>query len=151
MEFLNTVDFSYQLIYATGKQNYDNVINSVKPKDNICIKEVINGVEVMANSTVLVSRAGATTLSEITAMGMPSILIPSPYVPNNHQYYNALSLINNEAALMVEEKDLTVNTLKSTIEKLLNDDELRNKIENNARSMGNPLVLDEIIEEIEKL
>lgn len=151
VEFLNTVDFSYQLIYATGKQNYDNVINSVKPKDNICIKEVINGVEVMANSTVLVSRAGATTLSEITAMGMPSILIPSPYVPNNHQYYNALSLINNEAALMVEEKDLTVNTLKSTIEKLLNDDELRNKIENNARSMGNPLVLDEIIEEIEKL
>lgn len=151
MDFLNEIDLPYQLIYATGKQNYETVIKNVKPKDNICIREAVNGVEAMANSTLLVSRAGATTLSEITAMGMPSILIPSPYVPNNHQYYNALSLINNEAAMMIEEKDLNVSSLKSMIEKMLNDDKLRERISNNARSMGNPLVLEEIIEEIEKI
>ena len=68
--------------------------------------EAIDGAKVMKNSTLLVSRAGATTLAEITAMGMPAILIPSPYVPNNHQYYNAKSLIDKNAALMIEEKDL---------------------------------------------
>lgn len=151
MNYLNNVDFSYQVIYATGKQNYQTVIQNVKPKKNICIREVVNGIEVMANSTMLVSRAGATTLSEITAMGMPSILIPSPYVPNNHQYYNALSLINKQAALMIEEKDLSTDELSSTIDRMLNDDNLRNQISKNAKTLANPDVLNEIIEEIEKI
>lgn len=151
MDYLNKVDFSYQVIYATGKQNYQTVIQNVKPKKNICIREVVNGIEVMANSALLVSRAGATTLSEITAMGMPSILIPSPYVPNNHQYYNALSLINKQAALMIEEKDLSTDELSSTIEKMLNDDNLRNQISKNAKTLANADVLNEIIEEIEKI
>lgn len=83
IEYLNSLKGDYQVIYASGKQNYAKARAAVKKKDYICVKEAVDGVKVMANSSLLVSRAGATTLSEICAMGMPSILIPSPYVPNN--------------------------------------------------------------------
>ena len=105
----------------------------------------------MANSSLLVSRAGATTLSEICAMGMPSILIPSPYVPNNHQFYNAMALIDKNAALLLEEKDLSPASLKAIIEKSINDEELLKSLHENAIKLSNPKVLDEIAKEIEKL
>ena len=58
----------------------------------------------LKKTDVIVSRAGASTLSEIIALKIPSILIPSPYVPNNHQYKNALDLVNNDACILIEEK-----------------------------------------------
>lgn len=151
VEYLNSLDGDYQVIYATGKQNYAKAKEAVKDRDYICVKEAVDGVKVMANSSLLVSRAGATTLSEICAMGMPSILIPSPYVPNNHQFYNAMALIEKDAALLLEEKDLNPLSLKSIIEKSINDEELLEKLHGNAMKLSNPKVLDEIVKEIEIL
>ena len=105
----------------------------------------------MAASDLLISRAGATTLSEITSLGMPSILIPSPYVPNNHQFFNAFALVKNDAALMIEEKDLTPNFLKEKIDSIINDEEKLSALSNNALKMANENVIEDIIEEIEKL
>ena len=151
IEYLNSLKGGYQVIYASGKQNYAKARAAVKKKDYICVKEAVDGVKVMANSSLLVSRAGATTLSEICAMGMPSILIPSPYVPNNHQFYNAMALIDKNAALLLEEKDLSPASLKAIIEKSINDEELLKSLHENAIKLSNPKVLDEIVKEIEKL
>ena len=151
IEYLNSLKGDYQVIYASGKQNYAKARAAVKKKDYIYVKEAVDGVKVMANSSLLVSRAGATTLSEICAMGMPSILIPSPYVPNNHQFYNAMALIDKNAALLLEEKDLSPASLKAIIEKSINDEELLKSLHENAIKLSNPKVLDEIVKEIEKL
>ena len=151
IEYLNSLKGDYQVIYASGKQNYAKARAAVKKKDYICVKEAVDGVKVMANSSLLVARAGATTLSEICAMGMPSILIPSPYVPNNHQFYNAMALIDKNAALLLEEKDLSPASLKAIIEKSINDEELLKSLHKNAIKLSNPKVLDEIVKEIEKL
>ena len=151
IEYLNSLKGDYQVIYASGKQNYAKARAAVKKKDYICVKEAVDGVKVMANSSLLVSRAGATTLSEICAMGMPSILIPSPYVPNNHQFYNEMALIDKNAALLLEEKDLSPASLKAIIEKSINDEELLKSLHENAIKLSNPKVLDEIVKEIEKL
>ena len=151
IEYLNSLKGDYQVIYASGKQNYAKARAAVKKKDYICVKEAVDGVKLMAHSSLLVSRAGATTLSEICAMGMPSILIPSPYVPNNHQFYNAMALIDKNAALLLEEKDLSPASLKAIIEKSINDEELLKSLHENAIKLSNPKVLDEIVKEIEKL
>ena len=151
IEYLNSLKGDYQVIYASGKQNYAKARSALKKQHYICVKEAVDGVKVMANSSLLVSRAGATTLSEICAMGMPSILIPSPYVPNNHQFYNAMALIDKNAALLLEEKDLSPASLKAIIEKSINDEELLKSLHENAIKLSNPKVLDEIVKEIEKL
>ena len=76
---------------------------------------------VMKVTDLIVSRAGASTLSEIIALQIPSILIPSPYVPNNHQYMNALDLTGKDAALMLEEKNLKSETLVTMMDQILED------------------------------
>ncbi len=60
--------------------------------------------EVMAASDLLVGRAGATSIAELTALGLPAILIPSPYVTNDHQTKNAMSLVHAHAAKMIKMK-----------------------------------------------
>ena len=105
----------------------------------------------MNNADLLVCRAGATTLSEICAIGIAAVLIPSPYVPNNHQYYNGKALVDKDAAVMIEEKDLSGQVLKDTIDSLINDDEKRAVMAENARQLGNPDVLDDIIKAIENI
>ena len=105
----------------------------------------------MKASTLLVSRAGATTLCEITSLGMPSILIPSPYVPNNHQYHNAMALVNKKAACLIEEKDLSPKLLKDTIDSLINDDKKLEELSKNALSLKSDSVIEDIVREIEKL
>ena len=151
LDYFKLTDGSYQIIYATGKEYYNDDLKLIEEKDYLKIKERIDGISVMKASTLLVSRAGATTLCEITALGMPSILIPSPYVPNNHQYFNALALVDNKAAIMLEEKDLSASNLKELIDSLINDDEKLNELRKNALKMASASTIDDIICEIEKL
>lgn len=151
LEYFKLTDGSYQIVYATGTNHYKNVINNIENKDYIKVFERIDGINVMINSTLLLCRAGATTISEICALGMPAILIPSPFVPNNHQYYNGKALVDKDAAVMIEEKDLDPVSLNSTINSLINDSDRLNKMADNARKLGNPYVLNDIIKAIESL
>lgn len=79
----------YQVVYVTGSVHYDNVmgkVNQNSQSDQVIIKPFIHNMpDVLGAVDLIVARAGATTLAEITALGLPSILIPSPYVTNNHQ------------------------------------------------------------------
>lgn len=150
IEMFKLMDGSYQVIYATGKNHYETVKKEINETKYLKIFEKIDGINVMANSSLLVSRAGATTLCEICALGMPSILIPSPFVPNNHQYKNAKSLVDENAATMIEEKDLTGSLLNDRIKELLNNKDKLDELSKNARKLNNDKVLEDIINVVEK-
>lgn len=90
----------------------------------------------MSAADLVIGRAGASSLSEIEALGKASVLIPSPYVAENHQYHNAMALVNRNAARILEEKDLTSDSLNKLIDELLSNKEELKNIENNAKSMS---------------
>ena len=148
-EYFKIKSPGYQVLYATGNTYYEAVL----PYDSeeIRIEKRIDGTAWMKDADLFVGRAGATTLAEVIATGVPSVLIPSPYVPNNHQYFNAKALSDKNAAVLIEEKQLTPELLKKTIEDLLADDEARANLSKQTESMRNDHVIDDIIDEIEKL
>lgn len=90
----------------------------------------------MAAADLVIGRAGASSLSEIEAMGKASILIPSPYVAENHQFHNAMALVNRNAARILREKDLNSASLKTLINELLGDKAELAEIEKNAKDMA---------------
>ena len=90
----------------------------------------------LSASDLVICRAGASSLSEFQALGKASILIPSPNVTENHQYHNAMALVNNNAAVIIEEKDLTGDRLLEEINKLINDKNKLNEIGLNAKKMA---------------
>lgn len=125
--FLNALsevkEKDYQFLYVTGEIHFENVLNQVKAvgnPENVIIKPFIHNMpEVLAGVDLVVARAGATTLAELTALGLPSILVPSPYVTNNHQEKNARSLSDKGAAILRLEKDLTGPQLIKDIDSIL--------------------------------
>ncbi len=136
-KFLNNLNTNdYQIIYITGKDYYDDFIKDTNFKDNIKIFPFIDNLKnVMKKATIMISRAGASTISEIISLSVPTIFIPSPYVANNHQYYNALSLVQKNAALLIEEKDLNEKSIKNNIDKLFSDKNLYAVIQDNLSSI----------------
>jgi UDP-N-acetylglucosamine--N-acetylmuramyl-(pentapeptide) pyrophosphoryl-undecaprenol N-acetylglucosamine transferase len=92
--------------------------------------------EALAAADLVVSRAGAIALAEITARGLPSILIPSPNVVNNHQEYNARMLEKEGAALVMLEKDITPETFIKAVGQLLEDKERLKNMADNSRALG---------------
>ena len=90
--------------------------------DNVHIVDYIDHMAgLMQNVDLIISRAGASTISEILALKLPSILIPSPYVANNHQYYNALDLYNMGVSVIIEEKNLKVENLIITLHDVMDN------------------------------
>ena len=151
LKYFKLLDGSYQVIYATGSSHYKTVLDNISENSYLKIRERVDGIKCMASSDLLISRAGATTIAEICALGSASILIPSPYVPNNHQYKNAMSLVNKDAALIIEEKELDENILKKTVEDLLSDENRLKTLRENARKLNNDGVLEDIIDVVEKI
>lgn len=121
-----------RLFFITGKNYYDKVIESLKEKEinlsgNINILEYADNMhEYLSAADLVISRAGALTVSEITACGKASILIPSPNVTGNHQYFNARVVADQGGAVIIEEKDLSDEKLLGTILRLKNNKEALN-------------------------
>lgn len=125
----------YEVVFVTGKNDYDEIIKNKFP-DNVKIVPYIDGMtRLMKNTDLIVTRAGASTLSEIIALKVPSILIPSPYVPNNHQYINALDLVKVNAAELIEEKNLNSEVLINKIDELLNNKDKLNKMKDSLTQL----------------
>lgn len=126
----------YEIVFVTGKKDYDE-ISKVNFPSNVKVLPYIDGMSgLMKNTDLMVTRAGASTLSEIIALKVPSILIPSPYVPNNHQYINAMDLVNVNAADIIEEKNLNEDVLITKMESLLFDDNRLNEMKKNLATLG---------------
>ena len=127
----------YHHIHATGKNGYEDMISELSDitlADEIKIKEYIYDMDVcMAAADIVISRAGAISLSEIQALGKAAVLIPSPYVAENHQYHNAMSLKNAGAAEVIEEKNLTPELFVKTVESIADNAALLSKMSENAK------------------
>ena len=136
IDFLNNVsEKKYEVLYVTGKSYYEE-FNKNKFSDNVHIVPFIENMSgLLKNVDVIISRAGASSISEILALNIPSIIIPSPYVANNHQYYNALSLKENNACIMIEEKDLNKDILVSSIDKCL-DEKFSESLKENMNNLA---------------
>lgn len=109
-----------------------------------------NMPECLAAADLVISRAGAMTLSEIEAKGKASILIPSPNVAENHQYHNAMALVRRGAGEIIEEKDLSGEALWRKAEKILSDPQRLKSLGENAGKMeildANKRIYDVIME-----
>ncbi|MDO4154439.1 MAG: undecaprenyldiphospho-muramoylpentapeptide beta-N-acetylglucosaminyltransferase [Clostridia bacterium] len=130
-------------LHATGKYGKwvpdklrEQGVNLDKAK-NVIIREYIDDMDTcLAAADLVIGRAGASSLSEIEATGKASILIPSPNVAENHQYHNAMALVNNGAAQILEEKDLTAERLISMVDALKNDRQALQALGENAKKMA---------------
>lgn len=125
----------YEILYVTGKNDYDNIIKNKFPSNVKVVPYIENMTRIMKNTDLIVTRSGASTLSEIIVLNLPSILIPSPYVPNNHQYVNAMDLVNENAGILIEEKDLDSKKLVDQIDNLLNNEKKLKEIKNNLNNL----------------
>ncbi len=126
----------YEVLYVTGKDFYDSFTKDTKFPSNIFVVPYVDNLSGLLKSTDLViCRAGASTISEIIALNIPSIFIPSPYVPNNHQYYNALRLSKINAGVLLEEWELSKERLTKEVNTLLDNKTKYMAIKNNLKSM----------------
>ncbi len=129
-------------LHATGKYGKwvpDKLREMGVPADakNVTVREYIDDMDTcLPAADLVIGRAGASSLAEIEATGKTSILIPSPNVAENHQYHNAMALVNNNAARILEEKDLTAQSLTALADELLQDSEALKTIGENAHKMA---------------
>ena len=144
-------------IHATGQYGVELFQNLEKekgfaPGESLVVKEYINNMpELLAAADLVISRAGALTLAELEAEGRAAILIPSPNVAENHQYYNAMELQKAGAAVVIEEKDLTGEKLVSTVSGLLAEPGKLAVMGKNARTLSVDDSLDRIADALMKL
>lgn len=128
----------YQVLYASGERYYEAFAQLTIPANMRVVPYISNMNEVLGNVDLLVGRAGATSIAEFTALGLPAILIPSPYVTNDHQTKNAQSLVKAGAALMIPDNQLTGALLKEQADALLANDDLRQKMAQASKTQGHP-------------
>ena len=144
-------------LHATGSRGVKLFEELEKEKDfapgeNLVVTEYINNMpQLLAAADLVIARSGALTLAELEAVGRASVLIPSPNVAENHQYYNALELQKAGAAVVIEEKNLTGDGLVKTVETLLTSPGKLAEMGANAKTLGNPHSLDLITEKLLKL
>ena len=152
----NKLNKRYQILWAAGKKNYEDIKEALKAKDlNIDSLEnakimpyIYNMQEAMEISDLIVSRSGAMTITEISQIGRPAIFIPFPFAAENHQEYNAKVLKNVGAAEIILDKDLNVEKLNKKIEKIVLDKNKVKKMGDNAKKISKNNVEDKIFEEI---
>ena len=143
--------------HATGKSGYEeqaalyraagfkDMDSETLKKGNVTVKKYIyNMPELLASADIVVCRAGAMTLSEIAAMGKAAVIIPSPNVTNNHQYKNAKVLADGDAAVLIEESELSGEKLIEKVRSYAEDSELREKTAPNIRRFAVLDTLDRI-------
>jgi len=147
------IDAKVQVIWQTGKLYYESVKAQVSNKDlrKIRIHDFLKQMDLAyAASDVVVSRAGALAISELCLSKRPVILVPSPNVAEDHQTKNAMSLVNENAALMIKDADAGSQLIDTAL-KLLYDESQCQKLAANIAKLGKPGASGEIVNEIEKL
>jgi UDP-N-acetylglucosamine--N-acetylmuramyl-(pentapeptide) pyrophosphoryl-undecaprenol N-acetylglucosamine transferase len=144
--------------HVTGPKNYSDFMadltKRIKMPDNgnITITSYMHDMpSALGAADLVIGRAGAATLAELTAVGLPSILIPYPYAANNHQEHNARSMERKGAAVVIRDRELSGDLLISKIEKLAGSRGLLADMAQASRDMGRPGALDDILDCVQNL
>ena len=143
----------YQTLFVTGQVHYDKIMSGLAQTalaPNVKIEPYIKNMPaILPEIAAILGRAGATSIAEITALGIPSILVPSPYVTNDHQTKNAQSLVDAGAAELVKEADLNATSLLHAVDSLMLDEAGRQKMAANAKQLGMPDAADQLLQVLE--
>ncbi len=142
-----------QVLFMTGLKDYQYVLdecekNALKP---VVKSFLYNMPEAYAVADLVVSRAGAMTVAEITARGIPAVLIPYPHSANQHQARNAELLRDKGAAQIIDDKDLSGVVLSRKISEILGNAEQLKKMAQASKALGNPKAGEKIVAEIQSL
>ena len=144
-----------KILHATGKRLYEDfnkLIENLELNDNIEIRDyMFDAPNALSAADIVIGSAGAITIAEITAIGVPAILIPKTYTAENHQEYNARALENKGAAKVILEKDLSGEKLISEIEAIIANKVVLKTMALNSKRLGNVDVEDKIYEAMQNL
>ena len=155
----NKLNTNYQIIWATGPKQFDSIKDEFEKK-NIDIHNIENASilpyiynmeEIMNIADIIVARSGAMTITEISTLGKPSILIPLPNVSQNHQLYNAKVLENVGAAKIILNDELKKENLNAEIQKIIKSPKLMKQMGNKALTKAVKNVQENIYNEIKKV
>lgn len=131
-----------QVIWQTGRNYYE--IYKVFNSNNILVMPFINKMDLAYSACdLMLTRAGATTIAELLVLGIPSIIVPSPNVAENHQYYNAKSLSEKNAAILIEDKNLSIRLSEEVVSVIFDKVKLL-QLKTNALLLGKPNAAEEI-------
>ncbi len=145
------------LLFGTGDRNYEKIMERVRNEgiqlneDVRIVPYIDNMAECMAAADLVVSRAGAITVSEIAALGKPSILIPSPNVVRNHQEQNAREFEKNGAAALIVERELNSDVLYDKIMSMVTDKASLDKMSQNLKALAKTDALERIYDLMVKM
>jgi UDP-N-acetylglucosamine--N-acetylmuramyl-(pentapeptide) pyrophosphoryl-undecaprenol N-acetylglucosamine transferase len=153
LQCLDLLATGWQVLWQAGERDFPEISRAVKGKPIACaVHPFIQDMgSAYAASDLVVSRAGASTLAEITACGKPSILIPFPFAAADHQRYNAQVLQKEGAARMILQRELTAQKLAHEMQSLLSDESELERMAQRSRKMGVPEAASLLVNEMEKL
>lgn len=151
LDELDTNDI--QLIWQTGISFEKQAINLIEGKTNIQASAFIYEMDLAYSvADIIISRAGASTISELCLIGKPAILIPSPNVAEDHQTKNAMALVDKNAAIMIKDKSAKIE-LGEAVNELLNDNKKQEELSMNIKKLAIPdsskLIVDEVLKLID--
>ncbi len=149
----------YQIIMSTGKNNNFNAVMKqfearnmdLKQYPEIQVSEYIYDMDLCLNAADLIIARSGGSVSEMTALGKAAILIPSPYVAGNHQEHNARAVERSGGAIVICEKDLSVETLADTVSKILDSDSVLKQMSEASQSIGITDATDKIYRIVQEL
>lgn len=153
LPYLSEMKELLQFLHQTGDSDYEHVREAYRKYSmtGTVAPFIYQMPEAYAVADLIISRAGATTLAEITALGKAAILIPYPHAAQRHQEFNAKKLHDMGAAIMIPERELTGERLAREIKRLLKDESLRKDLEKNSRAFGRPDATGAVVDLIETM
>lgn len=139
-----------QVIWQCGKLYYDEY-SHLNTKENVHVLAFIDKMDlVYAAADIIISRSGASSVSELCIVGKPTIFIPSPNVSEDHQTKNAMAIVKKKGALILKESQLDTE-FKNTFAELISNDDMQNMLSKKIHKLALPNATKEIVIEIEKL
>ena len=152
VEMLKTETVDFRFIAGTGEKHYDAImkrLSDVSLPEHVEIKPYLYDMDKMLSAAdLVVCRAGAVTIGELTALGKAAILVPSPYVAHNHQELNAQVLEKKGAAVILHEADLSGKRLKDTIDSIVRDERKLRSMRQASHSLGMTEACEKIYEAV---
>ena len=153
--FVEQVNFytknNFQLIWQCGNKDYKYLKSKLNTK-NILLKPFIDNMsQAYSACDLVISRAGAITISELSFMGKAMILIPYPYAAENHQYLNAKSIEKNNGCIIINQKSLSSGKLENKIKEIYKDENTIHNLEKNTQLLSKPNATKDIVGNILKL
>jgi len=144
---------SIQFLHQTGERDYDAVAEIYRSREfkGTVLPFAYEMADAYKVADLIISRAGATTLAELTATGKAAILVPYPYAAGNHQEVNARKLLDIGAARMILDRDLNGKTLSDLIRNMLEDPDAIAEMEQTSKSLGSPDATRKVVELAEGL